>query len=600
MDSKCKCKRRRTMKLPGAKWEKPIPNSKEYWKEFCDNEEKRLIVVRNPFFHISPLSKNDSVLPDLNTRINNSFNLSLFNSDTDKFENSSHRSDGKLFPKPALKTPSRTKISDTTQPKVVRIPKLGTRGPQPSSVRIFAGEVDGDEPRADFAALPVLHKFRTTPASNKLRRHLRLPEKTNSSEKRAPGSRENKTAKPESEPEHTKSRGEDQKLPTDQVTLKYSGRFAYKALKRLTSNKKLDFEPKITEQLLSEASRESSDEERGPLKREERKQDSEKSLCFGDARRKSIKDSEFDVDGASLKSEEATSKTILSESRCTSGPSLEFVYPESVESRSGRVLASIPRLSGFPRKNRDRCLPCMFKPFEAPLERKISLPRTALRRIINSRSARIASSGDSSDDSDSTFLGGSKNKAEGTNREVDVTFDEPRNAVQRQVTTEELVQEKRQEEKKESTADSGISSQVKEDVAPKNLNDVQTKAPASFHDESSEEDDSIVISISDEQAKPKYFVPCHAPTVFRPSLEPLRALRHRKPTTLQDRIAMLESSWLKKSISADDQDDVQEKAKSVAKMDEGKVVPPLTKAKSVSEKLTLEKDAPSRKSRTIF
>ncbi|XP_071642601.1 uncharacterized protein [Temnothorax longispinosus] len=30
-------------------WERPFPKSKEYWKKFCDEEEKRLIRVREPF-----------------------------------------------------------------------------------------------------------------------------------------------------------------------------------------------------------------------------------------------------------------------------------------------------------------------------------------------------------------------------------------------------------------------------------------------------------------------------------------------------------------------------------------------------------------------
>ncbi|XP_028046037.2 uncharacterized protein LOC105837384 [Monomorium pharaonis] len=32
-----------------TKWERPFPKSKEYWKKFCDDEEKRLIRVRNSF-----------------------------------------------------------------------------------------------------------------------------------------------------------------------------------------------------------------------------------------------------------------------------------------------------------------------------------------------------------------------------------------------------------------------------------------------------------------------------------------------------------------------------------------------------------------------
>ncbi|XP_034170976.2 uncharacterized protein LOC117600093 [Osmia lignaria lignaria] len=659
--SKCKCKEnihhRRRVKITGTKWEQPIPKSNEYWKKFCDNEEKRLIVVRNPFLRYSyhSISKNDSELPDFNTNlIDNAYNFdSSFHVNTDEnktFENSLHRlscNDTKLFPKAALKTPlqTSTKISDRgcSLPKVVRIPKLDTKGPQPSSDRIFPVKVDHhirasfgiqNESKApskssstDSTALPMLDKFLATSSIestlNKLQKHLKLLEKRNIPEKVATSWKNrhrNKTTETDTEErEHTKSRDEtkDQKLPTDRVSLRYSTRFAYKALKHLTSNKNLNFTPKIMEQLsekslpkLSEDTSTNGDEKVELLKRvdaEERKQDSKKSLYGEDTERKSIKDSEFtgtDVEGATLKSDQATSKTIPSESRYTSGPSLEFMYPESRESTSARVLASIPRLSGFPRKNCDRCLPCMYRSFEAPLERKISFPRTALQRIISSKNVSITPSSDSSEDSSFTSVSIANLENERMlNDKVecnDVTFDEQNNAVESQIVAE-AVQEQHQivevTTERKSITDSGIScktimKKIKEnDSSWKNLKDIEAKPFASFRSESSEEDDSIVISISDEQAKPKYLVPCHAPTVFRPSLEPLRALRHRKPTTLQDRIARLESSSLKKSASIDDLDDVQEKPESVSKdtLQEGKPPPPLMKAKSVLEKLTPEK-----------
>lgn len=616
-----------------------------------------MIVVRNPFLRYSyhSISKNDSELPNLNANLTD--NASSFDSsfrvnrdDNKTLENSLHRlpsDDTKLFPKAALKTPLQAsrKISDRgcTLPKVVRIPKLDSKGPQPSSDRIFPVKVDPrirasfgirNEPKApsestssDSAALPMLDKFLATSGTestlNKLQKHLKLPEKRNILEKVAASRKNrhrNKTTKTDTEErEHAKSRDErkDQKLPTDRVSLRYSARFAYKALKHLTSNKNLDFAPKIMEQSseeslpkLNEDTSTNGDEKVEPLKSadaEERKQDSERSLRVEDTRRKSIKDSEFtgtDVEGATLKSDQATSKTIPSESRCTSGPSLEFVYPESRDSTSARVLASIPRLSGFPRKNCDRCLPCMYRSFEAPLERKISFPRTALQRIISSKNVDVTPSTDSSEDSSFASIDVANFENETMfNDKVernDVTLDEQNNAVETRIATEAVREQHRTVEdttEEMSVTDSGIScktitKKVKEDDPSwKNLKDVEAKASASFHSESSDEDDSIVISIGDEQAKPKYFVPCHAPTVFRPSLEPLRALRHRKPTTLQDRIARLESSSLKKSVSIDDLDDVQEKPKSVSKaaIQEGKPAPPLTKAKSVLEKLTPEK-----------
>ena len=138
----------------------------------------------------------------------------------------------------------------------------------------------------------------------------------------------------------------------------------------------------------------------------------------------------------------------------------------------------------------------------------------------------------------------------------------------------------------------------------------RTKVRPSSRSVSSEEDDSIVVSVSDDQPKPKYLVPCHAPTNFRPSLEPLRALRNRKPTSLQDRIALLESASSRRSSSADNYGDIPENPRVVSKGalekdkigDEKKSVPPpLTKAKSVLEKLMLGKaEAGTEKQRHVL
>ena len=115
----------------------------------------------------------------------------------------------------------------------------------------------------------------------------------------------------------------------------------------------------------------------------------------------------------------------------------------------------------------------------------------------------------------------------------------------------------------EDQGDSGLTSVTKDLNAIAKCTQVasleRSKVSFSVHSVSSVEDESFSVSIGDDQSKRKHVAPCHAPTIFRPSLEPLRALRLRKPTTLQDRIALTKSTLITKSTSVDDYDDVPNK-----------------------------------------
>ncbi|KOC64866.1 hypothetical protein WH47_04454, partial [Habropoda laboriosa] len=619
------------------RWEYPIPKSKEYWEKFCHDEERRLVIVRTPLKELSyhSLCKTDSDSINFNTRFDNevSDSNSFSNSYVDErkvSESSLHkfcpirskskvkkdRHDGRgSLPKPILKSPvlAPAKIPDTTcnlatSSKVVRIPKLDTLGPQPSSeTKDFKFK---DRSRKDIAT----------------------------------GEREKSTVNQPVTRETKKGR---QTVTTDEESLKYSVRFAYKALKQLTKNKDVDFNPARIENLQRKLLREGSndrfisDEEKEcpfEAKNTEENERKEGSMYVGDTQRvsarKSVEDSKFTRIGvrhATLESEETMSRTIATESRYTSASSPEFVYPENFESPSSGILKSIPKFSSYPRKNRDRCLPCMLKSFETPVERKTSLPRTTLQRIVDRERTKVASSKHPSEGSDSSSASvpSFENELERMSSfEVEtgeLSFDEKYNISESRVVTDAASSSQENRQRVTSTveqkcvSDSEIScktitekikgSERDDDSPGKNFKDTvasSTKSVSlertklsSVQGESSEEDDSMSVSISEDQPKHKYYVPCHVPTVFKPSLEPLRALRNRIPTTLQDRIAMLESSSAKKSGSIDDHDDVSEKPRSVPKgggvldtermkIDE-KPVPPLTRAKSVSERLTLEK-----------
>lgn len=683
------------------RWEYPIAKSKEYWEKFCDDEEKRLIIVRNPSLQLSyrTFSKNDSQLIDLNSDIqdkisNRNFFSNSYSDDCDASDNSLHKllpirsnfksnrywncDATKSYPKSILKGSFRaapkslhTTACLTTSSKVVRIPKLDSHDPQPSSRKIRPGKVDHirtsfnvqNERKVqgeNFPTLPILGAYPTTSdlrlKLTKLQKHLRLLDEEGRETKDRTRDKivkaEDKKFVPDFRSTTNQIKEENEDTLTAEDYLKYSARFAYKALKRLTKNKDLDFKFKPFDDLqeeqvlkLGDGSFASDDGKRElpRIKRIEKDKQSEESSNVHDlqtiSEEKSLEDSEFtrtDVQCPSLKSDETISRSISTGSRYTSGPSPEFVYPEDRENLSSRILSSIPKLSSFPRRNRDKCLPCMYKSLETPLQRKVSLPRTALRRII-AEETKVVSPTDSLEDSDSSSpnIPNFEDQVERVltdevdtahvRFECDVAFvesDDFENAVEVADAVCSLEEDQvgkglTDEAERKSIPESEPSSNViakkakedrrDDDTTLTNLNEAtieltrvtsleRTKVPSSSRSISSDEDDSIVVSVSDDLPKPKYLVPCHAPTNFRPSLEPLRALRSRKPTTLQDRIALLESTPLKKSVSIDIYGDILGRSRAMpgevlekdeTGEDERPPPPPLTKAKSVLDKLML-------------
>ena len=692
-----------------GRWEYPIPKSKDYWEKFCDDEEKRLVVVRNPSFQLSyrSLSKNNTDFIDFNSDCQNkASNWSSFsNSRSDDHkapDNSLHRllpisesnkdlgsDDAKSFPKPILKGSFQAglKSSDTTgylaiPSKVVRIPKLDTHDPQPSSRKIQPRKEDHirtssveNEPKIQeesFPSLPILNKYPTLSELQLkikkfwyIQKHLKLSDGNDSKTKGRSLLRIVQAKDKTDQSELSRIKKENEQTLTDEDSLMYSARFAYKALKRLTKNKTLDFKFKPFDNLQEEPILKSGDysfandngkQEFPEIKRIEKGKQNEKLLnvhVFQTiSEEKSLEDSEFthsDVKCPSLKSDD--SRTIPTESRYTSGSSPVFVYPEDWESPSTHILSSIPKLSGFPRKNRDRCLPCMYKSFETPLKRKVSLPKTTLQRII-AESSELTSPEDSLKDSDSTSasIPNFENEMEriladevetnDVRLETNVGFVESdafenelavtgatslleEERIQKQLTGE--VEQKsisKPEPSSNLITKKGKEDRRDDDTTTTNLNEGTTSLtrvtslertkvhPSSRSVSSSDEDDSIAVSVSDDQPKPKYLVPCHAPTNFRPSLEPLRALRNRKPTTLQDRIAFLESASSRKSSSTNNYGDIPENPRVTSKevLEKDKigdkkksVPPPLTKAKSVLENLMLGKaEAGTEKQRHVL
>ncbi|XP_076224423.1 uncharacterized protein LOC116430202 [Nomia melanderi] len=650
-------KPRRKMKLDGRRWEYPIPKSTGYWEKFCDDEEKKLLVVRDPSnLSYNSFFKEHSKLLNFNTRVSNKSSniIPPLKSRADRSidsESSLHKwpprstvksnrprsNDKKLFPKSILKVspqaPSKSPSSSysPTPAKVKQIPKLDSLIPDSDLDRILpckTGRVDSSIQNDSKAvenssnsslpklALPtsslkskLLKTNRLESAAKEILPEVKLEFSTNdllNAYKKASGQQEENGRRPKE----------------DQSSLKYSTRSAYKALKRVTTNKRLNFDPET----VFEPSSRSGEE--GRVKPNGSADAGKPGGTAGESPRckKSLKGSQFAGIGVRRETSklEASSSTIPSGSRSTSGPSPRFARLEPWESPSSRVLSSIPKLSGTSRRQQDRCLACIHKSFGTEPERKISMPLTALRKIINPEKMPVASSPRVSEDSDSIsltlpdFEDEMERVLSDLPRELDerkVKFDETRAVSGDGTVMETRDRETREEAAKQSVPDSGsLSSEItrKDDKQRCNEESLfpsetstdkfervpsleRSKRSPLFHSGSSGEEDSLAVSIDEDQSRPRYLAACHAPTVFEPSLEPLRALRNRKPTTLQDRIAFLEGSSLKKSASTDDED-VREKRTSTGRnvLDKAETkssaARTLTKAKSVAGGLMLDVD----------
>ncbi|XP_078041396.1 uncharacterized protein LOC144472308 [Augochlora pura] len=627
----------------GRRWEYPVPKSKEYWEKFCRDEEKRLIVVRDPSVQLSynsfPKHRSSKFRARSPPDSENSLQkLSLLKSKSrsNKFENN----DKESFPKPILKLSAETRSKNSRSAnfdapsKAERVPKLDvqrsdlnfgkSRRNKENCTRGSSSAQNKPKARSLLTStLPILSALPT--ASTRKPKLVKSRREESVDRKLFPEIKSTRCRTDLPSPKTTGSR-------IDEDSLKYSIRRAYKALKHVTANKELNFDPET----VFESTKGSSaivDEERklhGSIDGGKSEESNKEFLRW----KESLKDSQsigIDARRATSKLEE-TSSTIPSGSRSTSGLSPRFAHIEPWEGSSSRVLSSIPKLSSFQRGRRDRCLPCIYKSFELQSDRKTSLPVTTLHRIINSPARRVVSSNRSEDSDSSVCLPDLEDTLERIlNGEFDakkVTFHEPDDVSESRIVRETPTAREHREEASRTTEQSGPESESSRKAitqkdkeyrrdgetvsAEKSPNDAakferaatleRSKLSASLRSDSTEDDDSLAVSLDEDQSRPKYLAPCHMPTVFKPSLEPLRALRNRKPTTLQERIAFLESSS-KKSWSLDD--DAQEKQAKPSRPEEIKaeksdpVGRALTKAKSMPESLILENAERAKKEHVL-
>ncbi|XP_019888794.2 uncharacterized protein LOC105284277 [Ooceraea biroi] len=369
---------------------------------------------------------------------------------------------------------------------------------------------------------------------------------------------------------------------TTREYLNYSQRCAYKALKRLTHDKDLNFEPKLWEEISvgSQASTDRSivdiDDKLDAAESEspESGTRSPESPSFRDVQRRLRETWNQNINEQSaklLKSDSDKSSMMPAKSLARSAFSTKFARYEIWRSRSANVLDSIPRILCFQRKKGDKCLSCMHKPL-----RKINETEDVSSQMPQTEIEARNDSEFSSDDGLSEF------------------YEELRELyLQRKAVLE---YSEKIEDSDESTFITSSQAKEDEDIAmstkiesneskskiPKPVESLLSKSPKSLKATSSSLSTSSKISSSDahtsddETSSPlamdndpsqyKNMAPCHLPTVLLPSMEPLRALRHRKPTTMESRIALMESAKSLKEKSDDEYcDDVKTAVTNVPK-----------------------------------
>jgi len=360
--------------------------------------------------------------------------------------------------------------------------------------------------------------------------------------------------------------------------LNYSQRCAYRALKRVTRNKDLDFKPKVWQEasVESRASTDRSiadtDDESDTVESEspESGTRSSESPSFRDVQRRLRETWGRKEQGAKLlRSGSDKSSMMPARSLAKSAFSAKFAKYEVWRSRSENVLDSIPRMLCFRRKKSDKCLSCMYK----------SLRKANEARIPSRAQSEARDDDKSSSDGFPEFYEELRElylQRRAIPRRLKKIEDSD-GATITALHQVENKEEEEEEEEKEEEADVAmkIEPDESESATPQPAATLLSKSPKSLKAASSSISILSKVSSSDahtsddgmssspvmdlDRSQYKRMAPCHLPTVLVPSMEPLRALRHRKPTTMEARIALLERSAEQKS---DDEyrDDVKSSA----------------------------------------
>lgn len=258
------------------------------------------------------------------------------------------------------------------------------------------------------------------------------------------------------------------------------------------------------------------------------------------------------------------SSMIPAKSLARSAFSTKFVRYEIRESRSANVLSAIPKVSCFQRRNRDRCLSCMHKSLRKTdeIDKAVS-SRTTLLTEIEAR--------DDSESSSDELPGfceelrkmySQKKKIPRYLEKIDTVSDKstcsshPMEQEDTSISTSK-VESNQSKDKTAKPADSLLSKSPKSLKATSISMSISSEPSKISSSHTSDDETSLSLALDDDPSRYKNMAPCHLPTVFVPNMEPLRALKHRKPTTMESRIAFMESTITTKEKSDDEYEDAK-------------------------------------------
>ncbi|XP_077269772.1 uncharacterized protein LOC143901378 [Temnothorax americanus] len=398
--------------------------------------------------------------------------------------------------------------------------------------------------------------------------------------------------------------------------LNYSQRCAYKALKRLTLNKNLNFKPEVWEET-SERSRASTDRsivgtDRLDVAESESPESRTRSPelpSFREMQRRlretwATNIREPGVKYKPLRSDSGNSSMAPAKSLARSAFSTKFAKYETRESRSASLLDAIPRVSCFRRRNRDRCLSCMHKFLRKASETEAVGPteieakddsesssgglseiREELQKILYSRRKGILKYPETVEDASSKSTSPSL-RMEQEDTDISIKLDPNQSKDKTPLTSTESLLSKDRKSLKATSSSISMSS------------DVERSKISSSEAHTSDDETSSPLALDNDPSQYKNMAPCHLPTVLLPSMEPLRALRHRKPTTMEARIALMESVTLTKEKSDDEYYDDVKPAETTKR--EERPSAKMTDVPAKPEKADGKKDATSRTPRALL
>ncbi|KAF7382335.1 hypothetical protein HZH68_015254 [Vespula germanica] len=246
-------------------------------------------------------------------------------------------------------------------------------------------------------------------------------------------------------------------------------------------------------------------------------------------------------------------------------------------------LNGLPKMSHFPRKKRDRCLSCLYKSLE-------EIGASSRKDAYERRKGR---------------------EEEGKQHQRDVSVERESNGDSGLPSAEEGAEEGKTSVDRVTETEGRLPVPELESTCPEGKRIAFKSISASSRGTSeSDEDDSSVDLIEYSSTKSKHRPACHAPTVLSHTLEPLRALRSRKSTSVQARVALDESTESPKIVADGKSREIASKGtgqkatltdtKRGKEQGDSKRVKKLTKVESVSENLITDVEVNEAKEKSLL